>query len=91
MTALLDQSNVTLPQFEEGDAGIILKANGSFVVWNTHKNINPETMTEKELWQGKALMAFAAALKIPQIMDVLMQVATDPQVFDQVISTGVKH
>ena len=38
-----------------------------------------------------ALMAFAAALKLPQLLDVLFQVANDPNVFSQAVDVGTRQ
>lgn len=91
MPALTDPANLALPKFEDGDAGIILKADGTFLLWNTYKDLNPANMTERQLEQGKVLMAFAAALKLPQIMDVLLQIASDPAIFDNIVDSSVAH
>lgn len=91
MTALVDPTNLKLPAFETGDAGIILKADGSFQLWNTLDKPSAETLTPRQIEQGEILMAFSAALKLPPLMSVLKQVANDPEVFDQIIDTGRKQ
>lgn len=63
----------------EGDAGIILKADGSFQVFTTG-HIDPKAMTSIQLDQGKTLMAFTLALRIPQIMDLLVDLANQPDI-----------
>jgi hypothetical protein len=87
VTALIDQTNLQFPRFEDGDAGIILKADGSFRVWNTIKD--PGNPTPYQLEQSRILLAFMAALKLPQIMDVLFQVASDPEIFPKVVEHGL--
>ncbi len=89
MTVLIDQTNIAMPKFEDGDAGIILKADGTFRVWNTIKD--PTHPTEAQLNQGRILLAFSAALQLPQIMDVLLTVANDPAVFNETVDIGRKH
>lgn len=89
MPALIEQSNLAIPKFEKGDAGIILKSDGSFVVWNTFED--PANPTARQIEQGEALLAFSAALKVPQLMDVLLNVAKDPAVFDQTVNVGASH
>jgi hypothetical protein len=84
MSAVIDQTNMAIPKFEKGDAGIILKANGEFVVWNTFEN--PAAPDEAQLETARKLMGLAAALRLPQVMDVLLQVASDPTIFSQPVN-----
>lgn len=78
---LLTQSNLDLPRIEEGDAGILLKKGGGFVVFNCHKELDVENMTDRQTEQGRALQAFAVALAVPQIMDILIELANDKSIF----------
>jgi hypothetical protein len=89
MPALIDRTNLEIPKFEPNDAGIILKADGNFVIWSTFED--PSHPTEQQTKRMSYLMAFAAALKLPPIMDVLLQVANDPAIFKDVVDTGPKH
>jgi hypothetical protein len=89
MSALIDQTNLTFPKFEDNEAGITLKADGTFIIWSTFKD--PSHPTEQQIKQMESLTAFAAALKLPQIMDVLVRVANDPVIFDTITDTGPKH
>jgi hypothetical protein len=83
--ALFEQTNLAIPKFEKGEAGIIIKANGEFVVWNTFEN--PSNPTEAQLETARKLAGLAAALQLPQVMDVLLQVANDPTIFSAGINT----
>jgi hypothetical protein len=89
VTALIDQTNLAIPKFEDNEAGITLKADGTFVIWSTFKN--PGNPTEQQLKQMQSLMAFAAALRLPPIMEALLQVATDPAIFSQTTDIGPTH
>jgi hypothetical protein len=89
--ALINQKNLALPTLEEGDAGIILKKNGEFLLWNTHAAIDPENLTERQAEQARILAAFTAALRIPEIMAVLLDVASDPHIFGSTIDVGRKN
>ena len=86
MSALIDQTNLAPPSFEKNQAGITLKPDGTFVIWSTFEEpSHPTTLQTKQMSQ---LMGFAAALKLPPIMDVLLQVANDPAIFANLINTG---
>jgi len=87
--ALIDQTNLAIPKFEKGDAGIIFKANGELVVWNTFENPSEPNDAERET--GKMLMAFVAAHKLPQIMDILHKIALDSTVFTQAVDVGTRQ
>lgn len=89
MPALIDRANLAIPKFEDNEAGITLKADGGFIIWSTFKD--PSNPTPQQTTQMSHLMAFAAALKLPPIMDVLLQVANDPAIFEQALDTGPRH
>jgi hypothetical protein len=80
-----------MPHIEPGDAGIILKGDGTFQLWNTFKDIAPENLTPHQIEVGKILMGFAAALKLPQIMQVLHTVANDKNIFSETVDVGTKQ
>jgi hypothetical protein len=89
VTALLEGKNLGIPKFESGDAGIILKASGEFIIWNCFPD--PANPTEHEREVGKTLMALAAAIRVPQILDVLNSLANDANIFPKSVDTGVKQ
>jgi hypothetical protein len=90
--ALLERQNIAvMPKIEEGDAGVILKKNGEFVVFNTHGAIDPDNLTDRQVEQGQQLLGIAAALRVPQLMEVLLKVANDPTVFEQPVDVGAGH
>lgn len=67
--AIIERENVQTPTVEEGDAGIILKADGTFRVFNTFKD--PTNLTPAQREVGKKLIALAAALHDQTILDLL--------------------
>jgi hypothetical protein len=75
---ILPVASITATPIEEGDVGIILKKNGSYQVFNTHRNFNPEKMTEPQIVQGKLLIALTTALTHPKLMAVLEAASLDP-------------
>ena len=83
---LIDANQITaIPSIEEGDAGIILKKDGSFQVFNCHATIDAKNMTERQIEQGKQLLGLAAAVKLPELMQVLLDVANNPDVFKRAV------
>jgi hypothetical protein len=87
--ALINPENLVMPKFEDNEAGITLKSDGSFIVWSTFKD--PANPTEQQVTQVNSLRAFAAALQCPPIMDVLYQLADDKTLFPQDINAGTPH
>lgn len=80
----LTLDNITPKPIEEGDAGIILKPDGSFQIFNTHRHIDGANLTPEQLRQGKILLALATALAHPQLLDVLMEASNDPDIMLQI-------
>jgi hypothetical protein len=88
MTALISAANLVSQPIGEGDAGIILRKDGSFQIFNTHENIDSENLTERQVQQGEILMAFAVAMQIPDVMKLLVNISKDPEVISTTINTG---
>jgi hypothetical protein len=76
---ILPVASITPTPIEEGDVGIILKKDGSYQVFNTHKNFNPERMTKDQVLQGELLIALTTALAHPKLMNVLKAASMDPE------------
>lgn len=89
MTSLLNLANTPRP-INEGDAGIVLPKEGDFYVFSTGA-IDPENMTDRQIEQGRVLLAFSVALKIPRIMEVLFRMSEDPVIAGSVIDLGTTH
>lgn len=60
----------------EGDAGIVIKADGSFQIFTTG-TIDPRAMTESQIRQGQLLMALATALNTPELLQVLLEASNE--------------
>lgn len=82
--------DTALPPMQEGDCAIILRANGDFKILTTGVDAarlagDPDLWTQKEHDQialGQKLMAISLALSNDQIMAVLINLASDPDVLD---------
>ncbi|AMB48323.1 hypothetical protein [Methylobacterium sp. AMS5] len=77
--ALLTADDFVSAPIEEGDAGVILKEDGTFKVFSTAK-LGADGLTEAQQKQGTLLMALAVALKNPTIMETLITMSRDPRV-----------
>lgn len=86
-TSLLTHENIVSAPIEEGDAGVILKADGSFKVFSTAK-IDGTNLTPAQREQGEKLIALSVALKYPEIMGILMQMARDPALVGDAFDPG---
>lgn len=80
MHAKLSLQQLTPRLIENGDAGIILKADGTFQLFNVNDSFDPENMTDRQRQQGEQLFALSIALNIPAVMQILVQMANDPNV-----------
>lgn len=90
--ALLQQEQLMVTGIEEGDAGLILKKDGSFHLFNTHKDIDQSALTERQVEQGKILLSFSVALQSPQIMELLHSLAAQiVQEHPEVIAHASQH
>ncbi len=92
--ALINSENLANKPIEPGDAGIILRKDGGFQIFTTHEiKLDPANLTERQIEQGQILMAFAVALQIPNVMELLVKMANDPDIVghDDVVNVGEKH
>lgn len=87
MHALLGQSQLLSSPIQEGDAGIVLKPDGTFQVFSTGK-IDPNNMTEAQLEQGEKLVALSLALSIPEVLNMLKTMANDPEIVGKTMDLG---
>jgi hypothetical protein len=88
LPSLLTLENVTAAPIEAGDAGIILKADGSFRVFNCHEGLNPDNVTEAQKDQARKMMAFAVALQVPAVMEILYDFARNPDIVGSLFDRG---
>lgn len=91
MHALLTLEEMTSTPIGEGDAGVILKKDGSFQVFNTYKTFDPENITDRQREQVEAVMAFSVALKFPAIMQILVQMSQDPDIVKNLKDFGIPN
>lgn len=84
---LLTLENIVSSPIAEGDAGVILKADGSWNVFSTSK-LGETGLSPAQMEQGKKLIALSVALKHPQIMEILMQMANDPALVGDTVDVG---
>jgi hypothetical protein len=88
--ALLNLLQVTATPIEEGDAGVILKKDGTFQVFNTHTDLDPKNLTEMQIQQGRMILGLTIALKVPEIMEKLIELALDESA-NGVTELGQRH
>jgi hypothetical protein len=81
------EDTVTSP-VEHGDAGVILKPDGSFKVFSTGVD-GPLTPAQEA--QGRKLIALTIALRYPEVMAVLERMANDPDIVGDGIDLGNAH
>lgn len=60
-----------------GDAGLLIKADGSIQVFNTFDLSDPNKITEQQMETHNKLEALALALRIPKIMSIIEAMAND--------------
>lgn len=60
-----------------GDAGLLIKTDGSIQVFNAFDLSDPSQITEAQMETHEKLQALAVALRIPKIMSVLQTMAND--------------
>jgi hypothetical protein len=80
----LQKENVSLSPIQEGDAGIVLKKDGSFQIFTTG-DVSGSLTTEQQV-QSTRLMALVVALSTPSIMDSLIEASSEIK-----LDLGVKH
>ena len=77
--ALITATELQGDRIEDGDAAVVLKADGSFRVMQCHPEgtIDPRMLTPRQLEQGTALLAFAFLLREPEMMQIVAGMAQD--------------
>lgn len=86
----LSVENLPAGPIVDGDAGVILKADGSFQIFTTG-HINPQALTPAQEEQGRKLVALATALSVPQLMDMLIEASRELGADEPMIDIGVTH
>jgi hypothetical protein len=72
--AIISREHIQEPKIEAGEAGIILKSDGTFRVFNTFSD--PAHLTPSQLEIGRKLVALAAVLQDPEILGLLISNAS---------------
>jgi len=86
---MLTLENTVSSPIDAGDAGIIIKADGKVQLFNTYTPEQLAAPTEAQKLAMQRLYYLMVALQIPQVMNVLSQLATDPEIVgDGGIQTG---
>lgn len=80
MRHLLTHENLTSEPIGKGDAGIILKPDGTWKVFNCAEIGADGKLTPEQEEQGLKLMALSVALSVPQAMTMLLELAADPAI-----------
>lgn len=73
--SLLTLDQVTNQPLASTDAGIVLKEDGTFRVFNLHKDIDPNNITEAQGAQMRKIMALTFVLQTPELLDQLYDAA----------------
>lgn len=63
---------------QTGDAGIVIKADGSVRIFNTFALENAGSITAEQGATGRKLLAIANALGNPEVMDILFDYFAAP-------------
>ena len=87
-SSLLTLENTVTSPIEHGDAGVILKPDGTFRVFSTGVE---GALTPAQEAQGKKLIALAIALRYPEVMQVLERMANDPDIVGDGIDLGTTN
>jgi hypothetical protein len=87
--SLLTGPQVTATPIEKGDAGIILKKDGTFQLFNTG-DINPDApLSAFQEEMGMKLIALSIPLVHEPVMKMLLEMANDPLIVgEKVIDFG---
>lgn len=91
--ALITKNELQQDRIAEGDCGVILKKDGSFRLFNCYDDLKPGMpMNPRQLEQGKAMAAFALLLTMPEMLDIVAGMATDPAVNGgKAVDTDLAH
>jgi hypothetical protein len=87
---LLSPDNITPTPFAAGDAALVIKADGRIQLMNAYDLTHGPTQAQKD--DTEKLMALSAAWSIPIVMDMLLKLIRDPEVFvDGLVNYGTKQ
>lgn len=86
----LSVENLPTGPIVDGDAGVILKADGTFQIFTTGQ-IDPKALTPAQEEQGRKLVALTTALSVPQLMNMLIEASRELGADEPMIDIGVTH
>lgn len=72
--------NIVATPIQDGDAGLIIRADGTMQLFNCFDMSDPSKITQAQIATHEKLMALALATQLPDIMDVLLTMAQDPDI-----------
>lgn len=90
MQPVFTAANLTNEPVQDGDAGFILRKDGSFQIFTTG-HIDPNALTARQQEQGQLLTLFALVTSSPQIRDMLTNIVNDVTGGGPLIDLGNKH
>lgn len=90
MSPLFTAANLATQPIQDGDAGFILRKDGSFQIFTTGV-IDPNALTARQQEQGELLMMLAVAVKSPQIHALLRDITSEVTDEMPVLDLGAKH
>jgi hypothetical protein len=65
---MFTEKNLVKGPIENGDAGLVIKQDGTALVFNTFNIADPETVTDEQIETMKNLAALSFALSQPTVM-----------------------
>lgn len=78
----LDKTDPTDVPTAVGNAGVFIKPDGSVRMFQAFEAETEDDFTTEQIETGKKLVALTVALRVPQIMDILLQMANDPDIVE---------
>ena len=87
MTAVLTEKNFANAPIQEGDAGLILKPDGTFQIFTTGE-IDPKGLTDVQMDQAIRLNCLALALTSEEIMEMLIRIVESEEMDGKRIQIG---
>lgn len=75
---MLNKSNLVAEPIEKGDAGVILKSNGTVKVFTSADYpADPDQLTDDQLEQGRRLQALALVAGNEELMQQILKIVDD--------------
>lgn len=90
MQPVFTAANLINEPIQDGDAGLILRKDGSFQIFSTG-TIDPDALTKRQQEQGELLTLFALVINSPEIRSMLTDVVNSVSGNGPLIDLGPKH